>query len=207
MVLSSSRTLHFSTCPFVSNISTNAWQDPPQALRKSLPFPFLSFPFSFPLPFPILSIFPLPSWTCLICCTCRTWQYFESHQNSESKSESRRGLTLQKIWTWTPFPFDQGWVAVAWPGRIIKGRLHVEIMKYFFFFAFSKFSESLHKRKSAAATCGCYVAPFMDESLQNLRQIADIIHTCRVFTRSCLRLRSGQKKRIHWIDDIRQLTE
>lgn len=154
VVLSSSRTLHFSKChSFQTSPPTH--DKIPSGLAEVFTLPVLVFSFLLSFALPILSIFPLPSWTCSICCTCWTWQYFESHQNSESKSERRRGLTLQKIWT--PFPFDQGWVAVAWPGRNIKGRLHLEIS--FFFVAFSKFSESLHKRKSAAAPVGVTLHP------------------------------------------------
>lgn len=121
VVLSSSRMLRFSKCHSFQT-SPAPHGKIPSGLAKVFTLPVLVFSFLLSFALPILSIFPLPSWTCLICCTCRTWQYFESHQNSESM---RRGLTLQKVWT--PFPFDQGWVAVAWPGRNIKGRLHLEI--------------------------------------------------------------------------------
>ena len=160
VVLSSSRTLHFSKChSFQTSPPTH--DKIPSGLAEVFTLPVLVFSFLLSFALPILSIFPLPSWTCLICCTCWTWQYFESHQNSESKSERRRGLnglTLQKVWT--PFPFDQGWVAVAWPGRNIKGRLHLEIMKYFAYFFLPSLSfQKVTKEKALLPPVGVTLHP------------------------------------------------
>ena len=198
VVLSSSRTLHFSKChSFQTSPPTH--DKIPSGLAEVFTLPVLVFSFllSFCPSHPFhLSPSILDMLNLLHLLDLAVLRKSSEFRIKKRKAKRFKRFDIAKSLDAFSFRPRLGRCRLAWKKhqRQTSPRNH-EIF-CLFFFAFSKFSES-HKRKSAAATCGCYVAPFMDESLQNLRQIADIIHTCRVFTRSCLRLRSGQKKRIH----------
>ena len=168
VVLSSSRTLRFSKChSFQTSQPTHG--KIPSGLAEVFTLPVLVFSFILSFALPILSIFPLPSWTCFTCHSCRTWQHFR--QNSDPQIETTDYIQNQceEVWhckksldarvpsyeamskflsanseflhlsgcynfpQWiqtsqgisrdispaTPFPFCQGWAAVAWPRQML----------------------------------------------------------------------------------------